>query len=159
VVSGAQFNQTPLSQALHDGAVAVRVVEGFSSEATKTTMFGLTMFEGAAVLGEAPVFPDGSWLADVPPYLPIHLQPIDKVGLAIRNQQLWIQGVPNENRRCVGCHESRTGQGIPAFGQNPTRAEQNGPEQFNIPIAMRTEYPWDLKVQPILDANCVSCHN
>jgi hypothetical protein len=160
MVSGAQFDKAPLSQALKQGAVAVRVIEGFSSEAAKgVTMFGLTMFEGAAVLGEAPVFADGSWLANVPPYIPVHLQPIDKFGLAIRNQQLWIQGMPGEDRRCVGCHESRTGQGVPVFGQNPTVAEQHGAEQFVEAIADRAEYPWDKKVQPILDANCVSCHN
>ena len=158
-VNGAQFNNVSLGAALQ-GAVAVRVVEGFSSEAAKgVTMFGLTMFEGAAVLGEAPVFQDGSWLANVPAYIPIHLQPIDKFGLAIRNQQLWIQGMPGEDRRCVGCHESRTGQGVPAFGQNPTVAEQMGPQPFVEPIAMRTEYPWDNVVQPILDAKCASCHN
>ncbi|HEY8041646.1 MAG TPA: hypothetical protein VIF15_17695, partial [Polyangiaceae bacterium] len=86
-VSGAQFDNTPMSVALQQGAVAVRVVEGFSSEAAKgVSMFGLTMFEGAAVLGEAPVFADGSWLANIPSYIPVHLQPIDKYGLAIRNQ-------------------------------------------------------------------------
>jgi hypothetical protein len=160
VVSGAQFDNVPLGQALQQGAVSVRVIEGFSSEAAKgVSMFGLTMFEGAAVLGEAQVFQDGSWLANVPPYIPVHLQPIDKFGLAIRNQQLWIQGVPGEDRRCVGCHESRTGQGVPAFGQNPTVAEQHGPLDFTEAIANRTEYPWDKKVQPILDAKCVSCHN
>ena len=105
----------------------MRVIEGFSSEAAKgVTMFGLTMDEGAAVLGEAPVYPDGSWLANVPPYIPVHLQPIDKFGLSIRNQRLWIQGEPGEDRRCVGCHETRTGQGVPALGQNPTVAEQRG---------------------------------
>jgi hypothetical protein len=160
IVSGAQFDNTPIAAALQQGAVAVRVVEGFSSEAAKgVSMFGLTMFEGAAVLGEAPVFQDGSWLVNAPPYIPLHLQPIDKYGLAIRNQQLWIQGMPGEDRRCVGCHESRTGQGVPVFGQNPTVAEQHGPEQFTEAIADRTEYPWDKKVQPILDANCTSCHN
>jgi Hydrazine synthase alpha subunit middle domain len=160
VVSGAQFNQVPLAQALKQGATAVRVIEGFSSEAAKgVTMFGLTMFEGAAVLGEAPVFADGSWLADVPSYVPVHLQPVDKYGLAIRSQQLWIQGLPNEDRRCVGCHESRTGQGVPVFGANPTVAEQHGAEQFNMPIANRVEYPWDKKVQPLLDQYCVQCHN
>jgi hypothetical protein len=123
-------------------------------------MFGLTMFEGAAVLGEAPVFADGSWLADIPSYLPVHLQPIDQYGLAIRNQQLWIQGMPGEDRRCVGCHESRTGQGVPVFGQNPTVAEVHGAAPFyQTPIADRAEYPWDKKVQPVLDAKCVSCHN
>ena len=161
-VTGAQFNATPMAQALQQGAVAVRVIEGFSSEATGTGMFGLTMFEGAAVLGESPVFQDGSWLADVPSYVPIHLQPIDKYGLAIRTQQLWIQGVPNEDRRCIGCHESRTGQAVPALGQNPTVAEQHGPQEFTEAIADRTEYPWDKKLQPIFDSvvkQCSGCHN
>jgi hypothetical protein len=160
VVDGAQFMNTPLAQALQQGAVAVRVIEGFSSEAAKgVTMFGLTMFEGAAVLGEAPVFADGSWLADIPPYLPVHLQPIDQYGLAIRNQQLWIQGMPGEDRRCVGCHESRTGQGVPVLGANPTVAEQHGAQAFTEAIVDRSEFPWDKKVQPILDAKCVQCHN
>ncbi len=159
-VSGGEFEQTPLGTALQRGAVAVRVIEGFSSESTAGVgMFGLTMFEGAAVLGEAPVFNDGSWLANVPPYIPIHLQPIDKYGLAIRNQQLWIQGMPGEDKRCVGCHESRTGQGVPAFGHNPTIAEQHQAVYFTEAIADRAEYPWNTKVQPILDAKCVSCHN
>jgi hypothetical protein len=158
-VDGAQFNDTPLSQALAQ-AVKVRVIEGFSSEAAAgVSMFGLTMFEGAAVLGEAPILGDGSWLANVPPYIPIHLQPIDEYGLAIRNQQLWIKGMPGENRRCIGCHESRIGQGVPAYGQNPTAAEQAGPQPFTEAIADRTEFPWNTKVQPILDAKCVSCHN
>jgi hypothetical protein len=67
--------------------------------------------------------------------------------------------MPGEDRRCVGCHESRTGQGVPVFGQNPTRAEQTGAQPFTEAIADRTEYPWDKKVQPILDAKCVQCHN
>jgi hypothetical protein len=159
-VTGAQFNDVPLGQALK-GAVAVRVIEGFSSEAAKgVTMFGLTMFEGAAVLGEAPVYLDGSWLADIPSYLPVHLQPIDAYGLAIRNQQLWIQGMPGEKRRCIGCHESRTDQGAPASaGQNSTVAEQSGAAPFTEAITDRREYAWDLKVQPILDAKCIQCHN
>jgi hypothetical protein len=167
-VDGAEFSMASLGTALHK-AVAVRVIEGFSSEAAPgVTMFGLTMFEGAAVLGEAPVYADGSWLANVPPYIPVHLQPIDQYGLAIRNQQLWIKGMPGENRRCIGCHESRTGQGVPALGQNPTAAEQAGPQPFTEAIAQRTEYPWNQNddsagpmkaVQPILNAKCVQCHN
>ena len=92
----------------------MRVIEGFSSESAKgVSMFGLTMHEGAAVVGETAVYPDGSWLANIPPYIPVHLQPIDKFGMSIRSQGLWIQGVPGEDRRCVGCHESRTGQASP----------------------------------------------
>ena len=164
-VDGAEFSGTPLSQALQ-GAVAVRVVEGFSSEAAKgVTMFGLTMHEGAAVLGEAPVYADGSWLANVPAYIPVHLQPVDKYDLSIRSQGLWIQGEPGENRRCVGCHESRTGDGTPAFGQNPTAAEQQGAQAFTEQISDRLEVPWDKNdlgkayIQQIFDAKCTSCHD
>ena len=168
-VTGAEFDNTALNQALL-GAVKVRVIEGFSSESAKgVTMFGITMHEGAAVLGEASVYADGSWLANVPPYVPLHLQPVDKWGLSIRSQGLWIQGMPGENRRCIGCHESRTGIGVPALGQNPTLAEQKGPEPFTETVDQRAEYPWALDqqyatsgkavIQPILDAKCVQCHN
>lgn len=165
-VSGAQFKDTPIGEALK-GAVKVRVIEGFSSEAAKgVTQFGLTQHEGAAVLGEAIVNNDGSWLANVPPYVPMHLQPIDKFGLAVRSQGLWIQGEPGESRRCVGCHESRTAPGTLRLGQNPTVAEQKGPENFMIPVGDRVEYPWDMNdtqgkvfVQDILNKKCVSCHN
>jgi hypothetical protein len=158
---GAEFKATPLSQALQS-AVAVRIIEGFSSEAAKgVSMFGLTMHEGAAVLGEAPVYPDGSWLANIPPYIPVHLQPIDKFGMSIRSQGTWIQGQAGEDRRCVGCHESRTGQGVPAFGQNPTAAEQHGAENYLLPVATRVgnEYGWNVRESPILEAKCAGCHN
>ena len=165
-VQGAQFvSPISLASALQQ-AVAVRLIEGFSSEAAKGVMkFGLTMDEGAAVLGTAPVYADGSWLAKVPPYIPIHVQPIDKFGIAIRNQRLWIQGAPGEDRRCVGCHESRTGQGVPALGANPTRAEQATIPSFTEAIANRTEYPWagapaaSANVQTLLTAKCAGCHN
>ena len=163
VVKGAQFGDqgVPLAEALKQ-AVKVRVIEGFSSEGAKgVTMFGLTMDEGAAILGEADVNPDGSWLAEIPPYVPVHLQPIDKFGLSIRNQRLWI-----------GCHEQRSGIGAPSMGQNPTVAEQRQAQQFLAPIADRVELPWALKaadypltqkpkivIQDILDKKCVQCHS
>src|SRR5262249_9756961 len=127
-------------------ATKVRIIEGFSSEAAKgVTMFGLTMDDGAAVLGEADINPDGSWLAEVPPFVPMHLQPIDKYGMAIRNQRLGIRGMPGEDRRCIGCHEQRSGIGAPSMGQNPTVAEQRQAQQFLMPIADRRELPWALK--------------
>jgi hypothetical protein len=66
--------------------------------------------------------------------------------------------MPNDDRRCVGCHESRTSPGSAAAGPN-TIAEQHQAVDFTEPIANRTEYPWDKKVQPLLDSKCVSCHN
>jgi hypothetical protein len=163
-VSGAQFDDTPMDQALGD-AVKVRIIEGFSSEAAPdATMFGLTMAEGAAILGEARVNEDGSWMAEIPPYVPVHLQPVDRFDLAIRSQTTWIQGMPGEGRVCGGCHEDRTKAVLPA-DQQQTIAAGNGPERFNLAIADRVEYPWAEaagnvnEIQSLLDAKCSSCHN
>jgi hypothetical protein len=165
VVSGAQFDGTPLDDALAH-ARKVRIVEGFSSEATDVTMFGLTMAEGAALLGEADVEADGSWLAEIPPYLPVHLQPIDEYELAIRNQTTWIQGMPGEARVCGGCHESRTDANVPG-GQQLSIAAARGAQKLDRPIAERVEYPWHgatdasnpNEIQKLFDAKCTSCHN
>ncbi|MBX3185692.1 MAG: hypothetical protein KF819_01705 [Labilithrix sp.] len=171
-VRGGKYGDgVTLDVALKD-AVKVRIIEGFSSEGAKgVTMFGLTMDEGAAILGEAQVHPDGSWLAEIPPYLPVHLQPIDKWGMSIRNQRLWIQGMPGEDRRCVGCHEQRSGGAAPRMGQNPTVAEQRTAEKFLQPIADRAELPWTFDIvkypgtqpkvviQDLLNQKCVQCHS
>lgn len=172
-VAGGKYGEqgVPIAVALKD-TVKVRIIEGFSSEAAKgVTMFGLTMDDGAAILGEAPVYADGSWLANIPPYVPVHVQPIDKWGMSLRNQRLWIQGMPGEDRRCVGCHEGRTSVGAGRLGQNPTVAEQKGAEMFFQPIQERMELPWALDrtkypdaapktvVQDIINAKCRQCHD
>jgi hypothetical protein len=166
-VGGAQFaNGTPLDEALK-GTVKVRIIEGFSSEAaTGATMFGLTMAEGASLIGEAKVEADGSWLASVPPYIPMHLQAVDEFELAIRNETTWIQGMPGEDRVCGGCHEDRTQPSLPG-GQGITIAQARNPEDFMVPVLNRIEYPWAAandpanpnQIQTLLNAKCASCHN
>jgi hypothetical protein len=166
-VSGAQFaDGTSLDEGLKH-TVKVRIIEGFSSEAaTGATMFGLTMAEGAALIGEAKVEADGSWLANVPPYVPMHLQAVDEFELAIRNETTWIQGMPGEDRVCGGCHEDRTQPSLPS-GQAITTAAARGPEDFMTPVLERVEYPWagandvanENQIQALLTAKCVQCHN
>jgi hypothetical protein len=165
-VSGAQFDGTPMDEALKQ-TKKVRIIEGFSSEgAPGVTMFGLTMHEGAAILGEADVYEDGSWLAAIPPYVPVHLQPVDEFDMSIRSQTLWIQGMPGEDRVCGGCHEDRS-KPVQPGGQALTIAAGKQAQDFNKPIAERTELPWyganagyeANEVQALLNAKCVQCHN
>jgi hypothetical protein len=158
-VSGGQFDDVSLASALTQ-AQRVRVVEGFSSEIGSVGQFGLTMHEGAAILGEPVVYRDGSWRAEIPPYLPVHLQPIDRFDMAIRNQLLWIQGMPGESRVCGGCHEERAGD----IAGRDTIAQQKGPLNLVIPMPDRQELPWygaatGGQVQDVFDAKCVSCHS
>ena len=168
-IAGAQFTtRTPTDIALQQ-ATRVRIIEGFSTEGSPNhTMFGLTMAEGAAILGEAKVEADGSWLADLPPYVPVHLQPIDQFDLSIRSQTTWIQGMPGESRVCGGCHEDRNSPNLPSAGTGSlTIAAGRGAENFMKPIVDRTEYPWAKanvagnpnEIQGLLNAKCVSCHN
>lgn len=169
---GGFLDGQTLSDALGE-AVKVRIIEGFSSEIGGVNMFGLTMHEGGAIVGEAQVQADGSWEAQVPSYLPYHLQPIDKFGLAIRNQLLWIQAMPGEERRCGGCHENRAQSILPRSGPT-TLAQQafdasNPAFNFNISIPERTELPWagaasnagtpHTNMQDLFNAKCVSCHS
>lgn len=161
-VRGAQFGDgVPLSEALGESH-RMRIIEGFSSE-IGVGQFGLTMHEGAAILGETRVWEDGSWRAQVPAFLPYHLQPLDRYGLAIRNQMLWIQAMPGETRTCGGCHASRSETVQPRMGTQ-TLAQQvdADPDTFRT-IADRIELPWygapsGENIQDIFDANCVSCH-
>ena len=165
MVVGGQFAEaTPLGEALKQ-AEKVRIIEGFSSEIGPVRMFGLTMHEGAAILAEAPVQPDRSWEAHVVPYLPYHLQPIDRFGLAIRSEGLWIQAMPGENRTCGGCHESRAEASSATQGATLAQQLPLASKDFSqVRIADRLELPWygaaaGSNVQDVLDAKCVGCHD
>jgi hypothetical protein len=166
IVQGGQFREpTPLSAALAQ-AEKVRIIEGFSSEIGPVREFGLTMHEGAAILGEADVQPDGSWEAHVVPYLPYHLQPIDRFGLSIRSEGLWIQAMPGENRTCGGCHESRSGAAPATMGATDAQQLPLAVKDYSrVAIADRVELPWhdatagSTTVQQMFDDKCVSCHD
>ena len=161
-VTGGQFKGTPLSEALKQ-TEKVRIIEGFSSEVGGLREFGLTMHEGAAILAEVPVQADKSWEAAVIPYLPYHLQAIDRFGLSIRSEGLWIQAMPGETRTCGGCHESRskTATGTPGatLAQTLPLAKK---DYSKLAVADRMELPWagapSGNIQELFDRKCVSCH-
>ncbi len=163
-VSGGSLDGMALSDALTQ-AEKVRIIEGFSSEVGSVPEFGLTMHEGAAILAEVAVQKDKSWEAAVIPYLPYHLQAIDRFGMSIRSEGLWIQAMPGENRTCGGCHESRSQTA--SATQGATLAQQvplAKKDYSHLAIADRTELPWygaasGGNVQDVFDAKCVSCHD
>jgi hypothetical protein len=108
------------------------------------------------------VYADGSWRAEVPAYLPYHLQPIDRFGLAIRNQLLWIQAMPGENRACGGCHSDRA----QPINLAPTLTAQVQPADRTTlrRVLDRQEIPWAgattvRNLQDMLTASCAGCHD
>jgi hypothetical protein len=57
------------------------------------------------VLGEVALQADGSFMAEVPPEIPLGFEMLDAQGAVIRRlpPSIWVR--PGENRSCLGCHE------------------------------------------------------
>ncbi len=107
------------------------------------------------ILGEVPVYEDGSALFKIPANRPIIIQPLDEEGCAMQLMRSWFVGMPGENVSCSGCHESRHD----ATPTSRTIAAAKGPveiEPFNGP---ERAFSYNGEIQPILDRYCVGCHN
>ena len=147
----------------------VRIVEGFSGEEGVGMDFGLTMAEGAQTLGIAPIREDGSWAALIPANIPVRQIAIDKFGMALRHEPVWISGNPGESMFCGGCHESRSE--TTTIQPGLTEAVAIGPVDLLSDVGRferqtagnfadaNIGVPWDLALQPIFDAKCVACHD
>lgn len=111
------------------------------------------------VLGTVPVEEDGSAYFYVPYDTPVYFQALDENGLAYQSMRSDMY-VPkgNSHLTCQGCHEPRhRAPAIPrsypkALGRDPSTIE---PE--TVPGAKPFSYT--RLVQPVLEENCVSCHN
>lgn len=113
-------------------------------------------WEAKEVLGEAPVFEDGSAAFQVPSREPVFFQVIDEDGMAIATMRSWSTLMPGEILACVGCHENRNlappDGGIPQAGTTPKPLE--------TPLGIENK-PFDYGdfVAPILNEHCGSkCH-
>lgn len=147
----------------------VRVMEGFSSEEGFPEMFGTTMFEGQANLGVARVQADGSWLANVPANVPLHVQAVDTFGMSMFSEPVWVSGRKNESRVCGGCHEARDKATVIDPGQTDAFAVGATPMYGLTPRANRMStdtsrdkvmgVAWSTTIQKIFNDNCLSCHD
>lgn len=167
-INGGLIDGLPLAEALRDHAYQVRIIEGSSTERTGVAEHGLTMAEGATIVGFADVYQDGSWEARVPARMPYRFDVVDEFGMSLtRGVPLWVQLQNSEERRCGGCHADRSGQVLPRNGPT-TIAQQVGPQDFFASAAERAslgDRPWWQRVdsgqttQAIFDAKCAGCHD
>ncbi len=118
--------------------------------------FGMeSCWDARRMLGEVPVYEDGSASFVIPPNMPLALQPLDEDGRALQQFRTWFVGMPGENQFCVGCHEPQNmvtpNKMTTAMGKAPTPIEPFlGPER---PFSFKYE------IQPVLDQYCVGCHD
>jgi len=118
--------------------------------------FGMeSCWDARRMLGEVPVYEDGSASFTIPPNTPLAIQPLDEKGRALQLMRTWFVGMPGENQSCTGCHESQNivtpNKRTAAMGKTPTPITPFfGPER---PFSFKYE------IQPVLDRYCAGCHD
>lgn len=110
----------------------------------------------ALIFGEVPVESDGSASFYVPSNVSIYFQLLDADKREIKRMRSFISFQPGESRGCVGCHETRETAPTPVGMTQAMKREPSVP----------TPPPWGTErcinyladIQPVLDRNCVKCH-
>jgi hypothetical protein len=134
--------------------------KGPAGDATVSTPIstGNGAWDVKTVLGEAKVHDDGSAFFAVPARTPIYFQPIDAKGYAIQTMRSWTTLQPGETASCVGCHENKN-SAPPAMRTPVSLAFRSGAEQLTGFYGPPRGFSFRKEIQPILDRNCVACHN
>jgi hypothetical protein len=120
--------------------------------------FSANEFEKRALIGIAPVYPDGSFRIKVPADTPISFATLDANGrgFVVKRTHLYVR--PGEEfNRCVGCHEDRRAGGPVATNPSPMAALYPA-HDLNLPRAAFTVIDYQQDIGPIVAAKCVSCH-
>jgi hypothetical protein len=115
-------------------------------------------FEKRALIGMAPVFPDGSFRIKVPANTPISFATLDQNGRGFVVKRTHLAVRPGEEfNRCTGCHEDRVAGGPIPTNPNPMAAA-HPPFDLNMPSGQFQIINYESTIGPIVAAKCVSCH-
>lgn len=107
------------------------------------------------ILGTVPVSEDGSAFFEVPPNIPLMIQPLDEKGRAVQLMRSWVMSMPGEIQTCVGCHEPMNSS-TPA---NRIDAHSKPIEKIRPWYGPVRGFSFNREVQPVLDKYCVGCHD
>jgi len=147
-----------------DAIDSVAVLVARPTMAGEMNDFSANEFEKRALLGIAPVYPDGSFRIKVPANTPISFATLDSHsrGFVVKRTHLAVR--PGEEfNRCVGCHENRAAGGpvvtnTEMIAGRPAMAATHPPTDLNIAPANRMIINYQSTIGPIVAAKCVSCH-
>lgn len=116
----------------------------------------LAAWDVKTVLGETPVYADGSAAFEVPARTPVYFQAIDANGHLVQTMRSWSTLMPGEVFSCTGCHEDKN----EAAPNKPTTMAQHAGIKPLEPFYDITGkgFSFPKMIQPILEAKCVRCH-
>jgi cytochrome c553 len=128
----------------------------FSGGMDLTSWLGTFTLE--RVLGTVPVEADGSAYFEVPAGRPVFFVALDANDLSVKRMQSFTNVMPGETLGCVGCHEPRT-QTPHAVARPTPRAVQRPASPITPFAGLPDVLDFRRDIQPVLNANCVACHN
>jgi hypothetical protein len=109
-----------------------------------------------AVLGTAPVEPDGSAFFEAPVGKAIYFQAIDSRGMAVQSMRSATYVHPGEQLTCQGCHERK--HTAPNRPRTVPLALRREPSKLRLEPDGSSPFSYVRLVQPVLNRNCVDCH-
>lgn len=107
------------------------------------------------ILGTVPLEEDGSVMFKVPANTPISIQVLDEEGRALQLMRSWTICMPGEQQSCVGCHETP----LDVTPAKRVLASSKPPRSIEPWYGSARPFGFEAEIQPMLDQNCVSCHN
>lgn len=120
--------------------------------------FSANEYEKRALLGFAPVQPDGSFRIRVPADTPISFATLDRDGrgFVVKRTHLYVR--PGEEfNQCTGCHEDRGPGGPVATNPNPQAALMPA-HDLSATAASPQIISWQSDIGAIVAAKCEGCH-
>jgi len=121
-----------------------------------STISKLAAWDVKIVLGETPVYADGSAAFQVPARTPVYFQAIDANGHVVQTMRSWSTLMPDESFSCVGCHENKNEAAASKATAMSLKARITPLEPFYDITGKGFSFP--KMIQPILDAKCIQCH-
>jgi len=116
---------------------------------------GWPSYVAKAVLGTVRIANDGSANFIAPAGMVLYFHLLDENFNELQRMRSVVQLQPGEQRSCVGCHDPRPAAPLRQAGQALTQ-----PAQPLTPPPWGAEpFDYERVVQPVLNANCVRCHD
>ena len=122
---------------------------------TITERGGWPSYVAKAVLGTVTIAADGSASFAAPAGKVLYFQLLDENFNELQRMRSVIQLQPGERRSCVGCHEDR----VRPPSLRPSQAFTRAGQGLTPPPWGAVPFDYERVVQPVLDANCVRCHD
>lgn len=134
------------------------VIVGIPTVQGEMNDFSANEFEKRALLGFAPVQPDGSFRIRVPANTPISWATLDGLNRGFVVKRTWMYVRPGEEiSKCSGCHQDRLVNQTLETNPNPIAATM-APTDLNFPPSSYRFINYRDHIGPIVDTKCVTCH-